>query len=93
MKIDICTIFRCSLSWYVGTLVGMWADIKAENEKLKAESANLKSDNDKLKLKLPKTEEESEGLREGGDHHTLTTENEIIKAGGGFKNPIGQKEK
>jgi len=42
MKRVICTILSLFLIMIlVGTLVGCGADIKAENEKLKAESANL----------------------------------------------------
>ena len=64
----------------VVSLAGCGADIKAENEKLKAEITVVKSDNDKLKLEIQKLKEElTKAAEKDATISAMTAENEALK--------------
>ncbi len=81
MKKVLSVILSLALiTLFAATLVGCGADIKAENEKLKAESTTLKSDIDKLKGENQQLKDAVQKAAEKDNTiNTLTAENETLK--------------
>lgn len=74
------TLSLVFIGLFVVSLVGCGADIKAENEKLKVETASLKSDNDKLKLEIQKLKEDlTKAAEKDATIGSMTAENEALK--------------